>query len=401
MNSAHSTYDITIIGGGIPALFSAVIFSKLGLKVLLVAKGFDRNGRAVAPGRNISYAISPSNIGLFTRCGLKEQFFEMSEDVLEMHLFEEEACVKLSSDLGPNDYLTKIVDHNNLHNLLFAATSSLQNFHSISGRVAGFDYGPDGKQCNLKILQDSEKEICTINTNLLVVADGANSFCRHILGISWGIKNYCQRAVLANFKSSLSPSIARQWFRRDEVMAFLPTSKNSLSMIWSQRECDAQRLLKEGNSYLMKELSNFIGTKMLSKIEIDSKMISAPLSMITVDKLVTKRVILLGDSAHTVHPLAGLGLNIGLFDILTLVNEFDKVINKNRKFDAGCESILSSYLRARLFKTRAIQTLIDTIKVGFSTGGHSAKLLRTRGMNLLDRSNLLKRYIVRFAASIL
>ena len=64
-----------------PALFSAVIFSKLGLKVLLVAKGFDRNG-TVSSGKSISYAISPSNIGLFTRCGLKEQFSKMSEDVL-------------------------------------------------------------------------------------------------------------------------------------------------------------------------------------------------------------------------------------------------------------------------------------------------------------------------------
>ena len=401
MNSAHDRYDIAIVGGGIPALFGAVIFSKLELKVLLVAKGFDRNGRAVSPGRSISYAISPSNIGLFARCGLKGQFFEMSEDVFEMHLFEDEACLKLSSDLGPNDFLAKIVDHTSLHNLLFTATSSLQNLHSISGRVTGFDYGPDGKQCYLKILQDSEKEISTINTNLLVVADGANSFCRHILGIPWGIKNYCQHAVLADFKSSLSPNIARQWFRRDEVLAFLPTAKNSLSMIWSQRDCDAQRLLQEGDSYLMKELSNFIGTTMLSRIEIDSKMISAPLAMTTVDKLVTKRVVLIGDSAHTVHPLAGLGLNIGLFDILTLVNEFEKEINQNRKFDAGCKEVLSSYLRARLFKTRAIQTLIDTIKVGFSAGGHPAKLLRTRGMNLLDRSDLLKRYIVRFAASTL
>ena len=68
MNPAQSTYDITIIGGGVPALFSAVIFSKLGLKVLLVAKGFDKNGRAVSSGKSISYAISPSNIGLFSRC---------------------------------------------------------------------------------------------------------------------------------------------------------------------------------------------------------------------------------------------------------------------------------------------------------------------------------------------
>ena len=401
MNSAHNTYDIAIVGGGIPALFSAVIFSKLGLKVLLVAKGFDRNDRAAHTASSISYAISPSNIGLFTRCGLKEQFFKMSEDVLEMHLFEDEACFKLSSDLGPNDYLTKIVNHTDLHNLLITEISSLQNFHSISGGVMGLDYSPDGKKCNLKISLDSEKEISTIHTNLLVVADGATSFCRHILGISWGIKNYCQRAVLANFKSSLNPSIARQWFRRDEVLAFLPTSKNSLSMIWSQRDCDAQRLLTEGDSFLMQELSNFIGTPISSRIEIDSKMISAPLSMVTVDKLVTKRVVLLGDSAHTVHPLAGLGLNIGLFDILTLVNVFDKEINKNRKFDTGCKLILSSYLRARLLKTRAIQTLIDTLKVGFSAGGYSAKLLRTRGMNLLDRSDLLKQYIVRFAASVL
>ena len=72
-------------------------------------------------------------------------------------------------------------------------------------------------------------------------------------------------------------------------MACLPTTKNSLSMIWSQRDCDAQRLLKEGKTYLMKELSNFIGTTMLSRIEIDSDMISAPLSMITVEKLVTKK----------------------------------------------------------------------------------------------------------------
>ena len=176
MNSVHNTYDITIIGGGIPALFGAVIFSKLGLKVLLVAKGFNRNGRAVSSGKSISYAISPSNIGLFSRCGLKEQFFKMSEDVFEMHLFEDEACLKLSSDLGPNDYLAKIVDQTRLHNLLFTATSSLQNFHSISGSVIGFDYRPDGKQCNLRLLRDSEKESSTIKTNLLVVADGANSF---------------------------------------------------------------------------------------------------------------------------------------------------------------------------------------------------------------------------------
>ena len=59
-----------------------------------------------------------------------------------------------------------------------------------------------------------------------------------------GNKKLLSACCAANFKSSLSPSIARQWFRRDEVMAFLPTSKNSLSMIWSQRDCDAQRLLK-------------------------------------------------------------------------------------------------------------------------------------------------------------
>ena len=51
MNSEHGAYDITIVGGGIPALFSAVIFSRLGLKILLVAKGFDKNGRAVSPER--------------------------------------------------------------------------------------------------------------------------------------------------------------------------------------------------------------------------------------------------------------------------------------------------------------------------------------------------------------
>ena len=64
---------------------------------------------------------------------------------------------KAGFDLGPNDYLTKIVDHTDLHNLLITEISSLQDFHSISGRVTGLDYSPDGKNATC-VTKDSEKE---------------------------------------------------------------------------------------------------------------------------------------------------------------------------------------------------------------------------------------------------
>ncbi len=396
----NDSFDIVITGGGVPALAGAVIFSKLGLKVLLVARGFGKSVKKDTARKNISYAISPSNIKLFERCGLKEEFFKISEDVSEMHLFEDDSCLKLSSDLSPHGYLSKIVYHDNLYRLLVGATQSLKTFHSIDGSIDDIGYTANG-QCRVRVLTGGKKSIRKIQANLLVVADGASSVSRHILKIPWGIKNYCQKAVLANFSSALQPNIARQWFSGDEVIALLPTSKNSVSMVWSQNQLRAERLMREGKSRLRAELSRILGTSIMAQIEINSEMVSTPLSMMTVDKLVSRRIVLLGDSAHTVHPLAGLGLNIGLFDILTLVNEFEKEMQVDRPFDVGSSAILGSYMRARLLKTRAIQSMIDTIKVGFSTGGYAAKFLRTKGMSILQQSDFFKRYIVKFASSIL
>jgi 2-polyprenyl-6-methoxyphenol hydroxylase-like FAD-dependent oxidoreductase len=239
-----------------------------------------------------------------------------------------------------------------------------------------------------------------LETKLLVIADGSNSHCRQKLQIPWGLKNYHQKAVVAKFNSRLAPCIARQWFFKDEVLALLPISHGKVSMVWSQDERKAERMLESQGALIENGLVEILGRNIASKLELDSIPMAAPLTMISVGRYTQSRVILLGDAAHTVHPLAGLGLNMGFFDIIAFSRELESFKDLSSvSFDPGHPKVLKGYSRNRSFRIRTTQALIDTIKYSFAINRPSVNFLRSYGVNFVNHSDFLKRQIVNFATS--
>ena len=388
---------ICIVGGGIIGLTTALKLKKLGFTVCIINKTGSTK-ELISSG--LFYALSPASIKLFTECGLDKEVSVLGEDVVKMKIHSNDSTLNLGCKGTNKKILAKIVNHKELQTLLEKKAFENDGIKKLEGFCEEISYIPEDDICRIKIGSEIQRKKTFLETKLLVIADGSNSHCRQKLRIPWGLKNYNQKAVVAKFKSRLAPGTARQWFFKDEVLALLPISDQKVSMVWSQDERKAENLLESSGLRVRNGLEEILGRNIASKLELDSDFMAAPLAMISVGRYTQRRVILLGDAAHTVHPLAGLGLNMGFFDIITLSRELQFFKgHSNVSFDPGHPKILKAYDRKRSFRIKTTQALIDTIKYSFSVDRPSVNFLRSFGFNFVDHSDFLKRQIVNFATS--
>ena len=388
---------ICIVGGGITGLTTALILKKLGFTVCIINK---TGSAKELMSDGLFYAVSPASIKLLAECGLEKEISALGEDVVKMEIHSNDSTLNLDCKGTNEKILAKIVNHKKLQALLEKKVSQNDGIKKLDGFCEEITYEPKDDICRIKFRSKEKRTKNFLETKLLVIADGSNSHCRQKLQIPWGLKNYHQKAVVAKFNSRLAPCIARQWFFKDEVLALLPTSHGKVSMVWSQDERKAERLLESQGALIENGLVEILGRNIASKLELDSIPMAAPLTMISVGRYTQSRVILLGDAAHTVHPLAGLGLNMGFFDIIAFSRELESFKDLSSvSFDPGHPKVLKAYSRNRSFRIRTTQALIDTIKYSFAIDRPSVNFFRSYGVNFVNHSDFLKRKIVNFATS--
>ena len=229
-----------------------------------------------------------------------------------------------------------------------------------------------------------------LQTRLLVGADGANSWVRQQSGISAEVKPYGQSGVVANFATELPHgNIARQWFLGDGILAWLPLPGNRISIVWSTPQPEPLLALPaERFAAVVAEA----GGHALGKLEVLTPAAAFPLRLLTPQHVIAERVALVGDAAHTVHPLAGQGVNLGFQDAARLAT----IIAEGK--DPGEWLALRRYERGRKEAVRTMQLTCDTLFGLF----HAKQLpgiawLRNTGLNLTNRLPLIKRQLARHA----
>jgi 2-octaprenyl-6-methoxyphenol hydroxylase len=238
-----------------------------------------------------------------------------------------------------------------------------------------------------------------IGARLLVGADGARSRVREIAGIRTVSWEYGQWALVATVAHERPHGgRAEEHFLPSGPFATLPLRGNRASIVWTEREADAKRIMALDDAAFLEALERRFGYR-LGRLELVGGRGAFPLRLMIARDFVAERVALAGDSAHVIHPIAGQGLNMGLKDVAALA---EIVVETARLgLDIGALDRLRLYERWRRFDTVAMGATTDVLNRLFSNDVTPIRMVRDFGLGLVDRMPVLKRFFIREAAGFL
>lgn len=238
----------------------------------------------------------------------------------------------------------------------------------------------------------------SLRTRLVVAADGRDSPLRKAAGVEVRGREYGQRAVVAHLRSG-RPHADTAWqrFLPGGPLALLPLADGRVSLVWSLPEDEAVRVLAlddEAFGHAVGVASDFC----LGPLRLQSPRAAFPLRLSVAERFAAPRMVLMGDAAHTVHPLAGQGVNLGLRDVQGLVDVLDEARRNGR--DPGADSVLMRYARRRRSADGNDAYAFDALARIFGTESLPVAALRGLGVGLLQRMPMLKRVLARHAAGL-
>ena len=233
---------------------------------------------------------------------------------------------------------------------------------------------------------------------LTVVCEGKASTSRAGLGVQYDVRPYAQHAIAARLHSEKPHGqVARQWFQDGEILALLPmggSEGSAAALVWSVAPQRAGELLALGAEEFNERLT-FASHGELGQLALTSERARWPLQLAKADRWCGPGWVLAGDAAHTVHPLAGQGLNLGLADAQALA----KVLHEREYWRSiGDEKLLRRYERARKAQIATMQLATDGLQMLFAQPARGWSLLRNWGMRGFERSGPIKQWAARQAA---
>lgn len=235
----------------------------------------------------------------------------------------------------------------------------------------------------------------TLKTGLLVGADGARSLVREFAGIESRGWSYRQQAIVATVTTAL-PHRATAWqrFLPTGPLAFLPLADGSCSIVWSNDSPQAELLMQLDADAFRSQLQSAFEAR-LGEVTAVGPRAAFTLRLSHADRYVDHRVALVGDAAHTVHPLAGQGANLGLADAAALAEVLLDAVQARK--DIGARSVLRRYERWRKGDNLAMLGAMDGFKRLFGNNLAPARTLRNLALTLTDAATPVKNLIIRRA----
>jgi ubiquinone biosynthesis UbiH/UbiF/VisC/COQ6 family hydroxylase len=286
--------------------------------------------------------------------------------------------------------LAWIVEDRNLNTALDAALRFAQNVEVVTGRATRLHAGP--QQAALAL-----EEGGGIEAELVVGADGRDSWVRGQCDIGIDYRSYHQRAVVANFSCEKPHhNTAYQWFTcKEGIVALLPLPDQRVSLVWSAPDALADTIMSESLGELAIRLGEFAEQPLGLLKPLQPEAVQAlPLALVRPHALVAPRVALVGDAAHVVHPLAGHGMNLGFGDVRALL---DVLGARAAHHGVGDERVLARYARARKEDVLLMQLATDGLERLFGANLEPVRVVRNLGLNLLNKLPLVKRQLIAHA----
>ena len=394
------TVDVVVVGGGITGKACALGLAQLGLQTIEIAPDLGQNvasPQGTQWGQRI-YAFSPSTQKLLAHLHIWDAIdHSRLQAVRDMRIYgdrgEKSDHLYLSAFEAGTPQLAWIGEANLIEHTIDQASRFQNKLERINDVVERMQVDADGSILHLE-------NGGGIRAQLVIAADGANSPIRNELGISASEESYSQSAVVANWLCEYPHlETAFQWFLPGgDIVAMLPLPGKQVSMVWSTSPEHAADLLKLDQVQWLDQFSSIANgaiAKQLGELTLNSVPAAFPLRKIRAKRFIgpdsSPKVILIGDAAHVMHPLAGQGLNLGLRDVAVLLN----ILGKRESFRSPSDLVLlRRYERQRQGDTSALLWVTDKLKKLFSASSSTERQLRNWGLGLVNKSHFIKQRLI-------
>ena len=379
--------EICIVGGGLVGLTAALAFSSQGRRVsLLEAHDFQLVTPAQMDARSI--ALSWSSVQILSALDLWPGLRDKTAPIHHIHVSSAGhfGVTRLHAQDLQQDAMGHVIEYHVLMQYLLEAVKNNAAIEMLTpARLLSLKQGDNKVSIHYR-QGDTEQEL---ETDLLVVADGANSKIREMLAIAAITEDYEQTAIIANVKITLPfNGYAYERFTSDGPLALLPLPDQRYAMVWTNAADRAEQLMQLPDAQFLHEIYRIFGYRLGYFSGVGSR-VKFDLKRTRSSRLTANCSVLIGNAANTLHPVAGQGFNLALRDVALLYDELAGEFPGS----SGLPRVLEAYAAKREQDQQRTVQLGDGLVKLFSNDLPLINHARAGALALLDVCPLLKQEV--------
>jgi len=384
-------FDIVIVGGGMIGASLGIVLHGHGLKVAIVeANKFNVSTQPNYDDRAIALAYGSRCI--FEGMGLWSKMQEFVTPINNIHISDQGhfGVTRINHRDENVEALGYVITAREMGKVLLKSLKTKKDIHVISpATLTELKFAPDHAVCHVETASGTQD----LKTRLVIAADGGHSTVRKMLGFTASNRSYEQTAIIANVSTELAHhNVAYERFTPNGPLAMLPMPEERCSIVWTHTNNQAQKIMALNDADFIQELQKSFGNR-LGKITNVGKRQSYPLSLVRAKQQIQHRLVLIGNAAHTLHPIAGQGFNLGLRDVAALAQLIIEA--QESKTDIGHIDLLSHYSKWRKHDQEIITGFTHSLVKIFSTAFGPLALARNMGLVATDIMPPLKHVLAK------
>ena len=377
--------EVIIVGGGMVGLSLALMLAKtnIAVKLLEAIKYPNYDDANLAPYHSSfdarNSALSRRSVQIYQELGLWNALQEHATPILEVNITEQGGFGKARLKAGQEkvESFGQVIENAWLGRVLLTEVKQQPLIELIDGvQVTSLIQDTDFAYIEAKRGDYTHK----LQSKLVIAADGRDSFCRQALGIGASVYDYDQVAIVTTVQTSKPHEhVGFERFSPLGPLALLPLpGEYRRSVVWPVKKgTEGEWLGDENDQHFLDALQQTYGDR-AGKFQKTGKRFSFPLSQVLAEKQAVGRVVLMGNAAHTIHPVAGQGFNLCMRDAYVLVRYLKEQIEKNA--DVGDAKVLQDYEKSRLTDQKRVIKFCDSVVRGFSNQNPVLKFIRNSGL---------------------
>ncbi|MDA7588738.1 2-octaprenyl-6-methoxyphenyl hydroxylase [Porticoccaceae bacterium] len=399
-------FDMVIVGGGMVGISLALMLAKQGeWKILLV----ESNSLDMTTDSALSYsssfdarstALSWTSREIYQSIGLWEQLGTHASGINQIHVSDRghAGITRMTAEEADVDALGYVVENRWLGSVLMNRLKDEAIEICGNTQIDTLKPRSNGIDISMKVGANSSQEELNVRTDLIIIADGADSMTAHKLGINSRRSAYGQTAIIANIQlNQRHQGVAYERFTDQGPMALLPLpdykGQYRSALVWAQPEETASQLVEATDEDFLRSLQQRFGHRLGTFKQVGQRT-AYNLVLTLASEQVRRNVVVMGNAAHSLHPVAGQGFNLSLRDAAALADKLSEARIQQKSI--GSLETLECYYQQQRIDQRNTLVFSDSLTKFFAGPSNVAAMGRNSGLLVLDLVPQLRHRFIKF-----